>query len=204
MGEHKGIFQRIKSALLGTEVGAPILKIAKSSNAPEVDVRFAENFTDAGGYFVFCESNIELIANLRLLMEEQSWNCLFSDDEHLDRMLRHSHVPFRNLLGLSECQAKITPCEGLIANQGFIMMSAGTDKGRQLAACPKAHIVVAYTSQLAFSSNEAKINLQKLSDIKATTSFTFIGGPNSSNDTKKNDSISTCTPRELYVFLVED
>ncbi|MFT5970956.1 MAG: hypothetical protein ACI8ZO_001473, partial [Flavobacteriales bacterium] len=53
MEEHKGIFQRIKSALLGAEMEAPTPKISKSSNAPEVDVRFAENFTDSGGYFVF-------------------------------------------------------------------------------------------------------------------------------------------------------
>ncbi|MFT5970352.1 MAG: L-lactate dehydrogenase complex protein LldG, partial [Flavobacteriales bacterium] len=146
----------------------------------------------------------ELIENLKLLMQEKSWDCLFSDDQHLDRILRYSQVPFKSLLGLSECQSRITPCEGLIGNQGHIMMSARTDKGRQLAACPKAHIVVAYTSQLAFSPSEAKVNLEKLSGLKITTSFTFLGGPNSSTDSKKIDSISACTPSELYVFLVED
>ncbi len=204
MTENKGFFQRLKSALLGEEPSGASEKKSHYSQAPEVDVRFAENFTQAGGYFAFCESNMELMENLHLLMNEKGWTSLFSDDEHIDRMLRHAHVPHKNLLGLSECQARITPCEALIADYGLIMMSARTDKGRQLAACPKAHIMVAYTSQLAFNKDEAIGNIEKLSGTKPSISYTMLGGPDSMQSSEEIHSLGACIPSELYLFLVED
>lgn len=203
MGD-KGFFKRIKSALLGNETETPKQESVSFSKAVEMDVRFAENYTQSGGYFVFCESNLELLENLKLLMMENNWTSLFSDDPHLDRLLRHAHIPFKNLLGLSECQARITPCEALIADLGQIMMSARTDKGRQLAACPKAHIVVAYTSQMAFSQEQAIANINKMSSIKPAVSYTLLGGPNALAIDKEVNNLGGCTPSELYLFLVED
>lgn len=206
MSQEQGFFGKLKKALLGQSPDKPASKSQKTASiSQEVDVRFAENFTQDGGHFIFCESNAELSENLKRLMQEKSWSVLFAEDEHLKRILRQGHVEHKNLLGLEDCQARLTPCEGLVANEGAIMMSARTDKGRLLAACPRAHLIVGYTSQLAFTREAAVEQLKSLSQGKLLSNFTFLYGPDHQKPEEKDlEQVGLTQPAELYLFLVED
>lgn len=123
----------------------------------ELDIAFADRFTQAGGKFVYCESLAELVAQFRDLMGDQGWSSVFSweprlinlfEDRGVDEDVIENQVEHRADIALSFCQA-------LIAANGSILLSKEQATRRTLNVFPSVHVIVADVGQLRRDVPEA-------------------------------------------------
>ena len=58
-----------------------------SSLAPSFDIRFAENFVESGGKFIFSENITEAFQFIDSLKTENDWNHVFSSDINMQNLM---------------------------------------------------------------------------------------------------------------------
>ena len=123
----------------------------------ELDIAFADRFTQAGGKFVYCETMGDLVAQFRDLMADQGWSSAFSweprlinlfEDRGVDEDVIENQVEHRADIALSFCQA-------LIAANGSILLSKEQATRRTLNVFPSVHVIVADVGQLRRDVPEA-------------------------------------------------
>lgn len=119
------------------------------SNAKELDVKFAENFADSGGKFIFVENIPQLFNFLNSIKEENKWNNIFSIDRAFTQLMRENkfQVEDHDIL-LDHSDAAISFCYSLSAEEGVIILSPEEATNRRLVTFPKNHIIVAFKDQL--------------------------------------------------------
>lgn len=119
------------------------------SSAQDLEVRFAENFVDSGGKFIFVENLPELFEFLSSLKTENKWNNIFSVDKDFSRLMaKHSFQAEENDYLLDNSDAAVTLCYSLSADEGVIILSPEEATNRRLNTFPKNHIIVAFKDQL--------------------------------------------------------
>jgi L-lactate dehydrogenase complex protein LldG len=126
------------------------LTVKGPSNAEEMDVRFAENFSANGGKFIYCESNSKLIELLNSLKVENKWNYLFTWEHQLKNYLRsigleqeEEHEFF-----MDNSDAAISQCFTLLADEGVILLTPDQATNRRLTSFPPHHIIIASRANL--------------------------------------------------------
>ena len=170
----------------------------------DMDVEFAERFTDLKGKFAFCFDEKDLIKQFNGLVTEKGWSSVYCIDNVLADKLQGG-VVFRNdMQDLSACDAAVTGCEYLIARTGSIMMSAAEKSGRNTSVYAPVHICVAYTSQLVYDIKEALEALKEKYSQQIPLLITLVTGPSRSAGIEKTLVVGVHGPKEVYVFLVED
>lgn len=169
------------------------------------DIYFAQELTDAGGKFVYCESENEFIDGLKYLIRDRNWGKLFALEPRIVEILRKGQVSFSyNTEDLTQAQVGITGCEFLVARLGSLMVSSGQMAGRGIFVFPEIHVVLAYTSQLAGDLKEAITRLRKKYESRMPSMVSLITGPSRTADIEKTIVVGAHGPKELYVFLLED
>ena len=169
------------------------------------DVNFAQELTQAGGMFVYCQQEEEVMEGIRFIMAEHGLDSVFSSEAFTIDLLQKGQITFtREHDHLMDAKAAVTGCEALIARLGSVMVSSGHLKGRQAFAFPEAHIVVAFTSQLVNDLKDAFTKLRKKYEPRVPSMITLITGPSRTADIEKTLVIGVHGPKELYVFLLED
>lgn len=119
------------------------------SSAKDLEVRFAENFVDSGGKFIFVENIPELFEFLNSLKIESKWNNIFSIDKEFSKLMaKHNFQTDENEFLLDSSDAAITLCYSLSADEGVIILSPEEATNRRLISFPKNHIIVAFKDQL--------------------------------------------------------
>ncbi|MCU0371090.1 MAG: lactate utilization protein [Bacteroidales bacterium] len=169
------------------------------------DVNFAQELTQAGGLFIYCESEQEVIDGLKFLVKDRSWSSIFTLEPKIISLLHQGQI---NCVfdhdQLTQAQVGMTTCESLVARLGSIMVSTGQMAGRQIFIFPEIHIVLAYASQLVGDLKDAIARLRKKYDQKMPSMVTLITGPSRTADIEKTLVMGDHGPKELYVFLLED
>ncbi|WP_276364402.1 LUD domain-containing protein [Daejeonella sp. H1SJ63] len=169
-----------------------------------LDILFAEQLTAVSGNFVFCENDIQLIENLLHLAEEKGWRKLYCWEPGLQKLLSTYEFPFYSTdTDFLNADVGITACEALIARNGSIMVSNGTEAGRRLSIYPHVHIVIAYTSQLVLDLKDAFKLLKEKYAENLPSMISNITGPSRTADIEKTLVLGAHGPKELYVFLLE-
>jgi L-lactate dehydrogenase complex protein LldG len=170
-----------------------------------LDINFAQELTAAGGMFIYCESEQEVINGIKFLMKDRNWDSIFALEPKIISLLTRGQI---NCIfehdQLTRSHVGMTGCESLIARLGSIMVSTGQMAGRQIFIYPEIHVVLAYASQLATDIKDALVSLRKKYDQKMPSMVTLITGPSRTADIEKTLVIGAHGPRELYVFLLED
>ena len=197
----KALINKSTEAIANVDFESPIY----ASNNESLEINFAQNFTEAGGKFVFCLDYAECIDNLMYLAKENAWSEIFCLEEPLRELLDigellHSSKPE----DFSKLHACITTCEFLIAQTGSVVISSRQTSGRKTPFAFPLHLVVAFTSQLM---NDIKETLKKLR-IKYPAQFpsfiSIITGPSKTIAIDNNTIIGALGPKEIYVFLIDD
>lgn len=203
------ILKKVRDALIEkTEPPYPVVDM-ESSVFPEMtetpDVVFAEALVNAGGKFVYCESQDEFIGILQSFILEKDWPLLWCLDPMLQQILKASGIPYESSLErFNEAKVGITRCECLIARHGTVMVSSKLSPGRKIIAYPEIHLVVATASQLVPDIKRAIQLLRRKYGEDFPSLVTLITGPSRTADIEKTLVMGAHGPKELYIFLIDD
>lgn len=169
-----------------------------------LDITFAQEFTRAGGQFIFCENEKEFAENYRILAAQNNWPTAFCKDDRLLKLLTEGGI---NCTTTDEemlnTRIGITNCEYLIARLGSIMVSSKSAAGRRMNVYPEIHVVVAYTNQLVPDLKQAFAHISNKYGRKFPSLVTVITGPSRTADIEKTLVMGAHGPRELYLFLID-
>ena len=166
------------------------------------DVNFAQEFTKAGGVFIYCENEAEVAATLSALNTECKWQNIYCTEPLLQYLLTQAGVPFdSDEESLQQLNVAITSCEFLVSRLGSIMVSS--KNSRRLNVYPETHVVIAYVDQLVDDLKDAFDAVQKKYSGKLPSMLSVITGPSRTADIEKTLVMGAHGPRQLFVILVE-
>ena len=162
----------------------------------ELEVIFAQEFTQLQGKFAFCISEEDMQQQLQQLVTAKQWTKIFCNtDKWKER--------FSNTTDLSGCDVSITGCEYLVARTGSIVMSAAQQSGRTVSVYAPVHVCIAYTSQLVYDVKDALQLIKEKYPVNIPSLITFATGPSRTADIEKTLVTGVHGPKEVYCFLVE-
>jgi L-lactate utilization protein LutC len=201
----KGFFGKLMDVITGNPIDSPQNIEEIGQFAPKekeaIDVRFVEQLTQNGGYFVYCGTKKELIESFNLITEEHHLEAVGTPDQNLMSFLKTNGV--NNLSdNLKECDTICTYCEALIAYNGGIMINEHQTKSVRIDDMPKNHIVIGKTSQLVENLHGAMSRVNQQYRDNRPGQISVLKGMNdqqvklASADPNKN--------RLLFLLLIED
>jgi L-lactate dehydrogenase complex protein LldG len=203
------VLKHVREALI-TKPEQPFPKIdlekpVFSEMEESLDINFAQELTKTGGLFIYCESEEEVVNDLKILMQERHWQQIFALEPSIVNLLTKAQINCAyDHVQLTDAQVAMTRCEYLVARLGSVVVSTAQMAGRQIFVYPEIHIVLAYSSQLVGDLKDALLKLKKKYDPKMPSMVTLITGPSRTADIEKTLVMGAHGPKELYVFLLED
>lgn len=202
------ILKKVRAGLLNKKPGQqPVVDLESSiyeemtEPLPEV---FAQNFTQAGGKFVFCHNKFDLIDSLIDLKENKKWEHLYCWDNKLKA--EFDDIDFEYIgtkQGLETAEVSITSCEALVARTGSIVTSS-LKNSRSLIVVPQTHIVVAWINQIVPDIKDGLKVVSNSYGKNLPSAINFITGPSRTADIEMELVTGVHGPKELYVFLVNE
>lgn len=201
------LLKKIRKALLEKRDN-PYPNLEELPHYPPLDeineIVFAEEFTNVGGQFVFCEDEIQFIDALLNLAENRKWHKIYCWEPALQEVLaRYDYPYFETDKDFEEAEVGFTLCEALIARNGSIMLSNAGMAGRRLSIYPPVHIVLAYTSQMVTDLKDAFKMIKSKYGNQLPSMITNVTGPSRTADIEKTLVMGAHGPKELFVFLLE-
>jgi len=207
--QREKVLKRVRNSLI-SKTNNPFPNPDFDSNiypniSDSLEIKFAEEFINASGNFIFCESEQELTENLNALNLENHWHSFHCKEEKIKNILTQAHLPYLSEeVDFPEIEVGITLCEYLVARTGSIMVSSKQLCGRKMFVFPPIHIVIAYTSQLVPDIKNALLALRKKYEDKIPSLVSFITGPSRTADIEKTLVMGMHGPKEVYLFLIDD
>jgi L-lactate dehydrogenase complex protein LldG len=203
------ILKKVRAALINKsklEPGAIDFEsnIYTESEEP-LELIFAQQFSDAGGNFVFCENDDDFIYNITALTSDENLGKLWSAEPGIQNLLQQANIPFlSSAKELEQAGTTITGCEFLIARTGSILISSKQLSGRRASVYPVQHIVVAKTSQLILHMKDALKAVKAKYNESMPSMVSVITGPSRTADIEKTLVQGAHGPKEIYVFMIDD
>jgi len=181
------------------------IKLSKFVLEDTIDVEFASTFTQAGGYFFYCEKFENFFAYLIDIAKKRNWYNIYCWNNDLVeyfqrqdfRSIRIGHI-------LDKAHAGITTCDFLIAENGGIMVSSQLPCGRMLPIYPPNWLIVATVSQLVESKEMA---WQKIKEKYTDQNPTMISVISNSAQTRLFEGRiqkGGIGPQNIFLFLIDD
>jgi len=168
-------------------------------------LNFAQEFTNLGGKFIYCEDEEDLKIVLKNFFSDEDVQPLFCSEAHLKTLLSNLEVPFIDKAeDFKTLYSAFTSCEFLIARFGSVMVSSGLSSGRRLNFFPEKHLIVAYASQLVPETKDALVSMREKYDGNLPSMITQISGASRTADIEKTLVMGMHGPKEIYVFFVDD
>jgi len=168
-------------------------------------LNFAQEFTNLGGKFIYCEDEEDLKNVLKQFFQSEEAVPLFCREPELMALLTDIEVPFTHEdADFKSLKSALTSCEFLIARFGSVMISSGTGSGRRLNYFPEKHLIVAFASQLVPETKDALIGMREKYNGKLPSMITQISGASRTADIEKTLVMGMHGPKEIYVFFVDD
>lgn len=204
----ENILKKIKEALT-KPVPVPFPERLKETGSvfqpatDDLEILFAQNFTQLQGRFAFCEHEKELASQLNMLFIKRGWTALYCREEELKQSLQQVGFNAMTASDVESCDAAITGCEYLIARTGSMLMSSGQESGRTVSVYAPVHICIAYTDQLVYDAKEALQLLTKEYGEELPSMITMATGPSRTADIEKTLVVGVHGPKEVFCFLVQ-
>jgi L-lactate dehydrogenase complex protein LldG len=203
------ILKKVRAALIHkSRLEQPSLDL-ESSIYPEpedpLELVFAQQFSDVGGQFVFCENEEDFCYNIHALTSDGTFGKIWCAEPELQALLKTAGVPFTSSSQeVESADTSITACEYLIARTGSIIVSSKQVSGRRAPVYPHQHIVVAKTTQLIFGLKEALKNIKTKYENGLPSMISMITGPSRTADIEKTLVQGAHGPKEVYVFMIDE
>lgn len=208
----ENILRKIRMALQEESMPMPFPEAEKinvsslfqglSEGTPEET--FAAEFSRSGGHFVFCNTQEDLMENLRVLAESRNWTEVLCAHKPLFSLLINNKLSFvREFNPLHEqAQACITDCEAAIARTGSILLSSKQNHGRVASVYFPVHIVVLQPHQIVPDIGDGlKLLKQKYND-QLPSMINLNTGPSRTADIEKTLVTGVHGPKEVFCFFL--
>ena len=164
--------------------------------ADDLEVLFAQEFTNLQGKFAFCVNEEDMIRQVQQLITAKGWTKIYCNTDPWKGS-------FSNTINLASSDASVTGCEYLVARTGSIVLSAAQQSGRTVSVYAPVHICIAYTSQLVYDIKDALQGIKEKYAGNIPSFITFATGPSRTADIEKTLVTGVHGPKEVYCFLVE-
>ncbi len=167
------------------------------------DIEFAENFTQNGGKFVYCEDFEHFYKIFKWLSNEKSWRNIHCWHPQLVEFFQQ--IDFRKCkIGhiLDRSHAGIMTCDAIIAQTGSIVLSSALPCGRSLGTFPKSIIVLATLEQVVKDFRSALQLIERKYEIPPTMIGT-ITGPAKNRTISMKSMEGGVGPIDVYLFFID-
>lgn len=164
--------------------------------ADDLEVLFAQEFTNLQGKFAFCVNEEDLLKQVQQLIAAKGWTKIYCNTDPWK-------ASFSNTINLATCDASVTGCEYLVARTGSIVLSAAQQSGRTVSVYAPVHICIAHTNQLVYDIKDALQGIKEKYAGSIPSFITFATGPSRTADIEKTLVTGVHGPKEVYCFLVE-
>jgi L-lactate dehydrogenase complex protein LldG len=203
------IFKSIRNALIEKmDTPYPNVEFETSVYPPLkelAEVTFAQEFTRAGGKFVYCEDESDMGEKLNFILSEFDSSTVFCLEESLFPLLDDHDIKLKTeSADIGRMVVGITLCEFLIARLGSVMVSSFNLSGRRMNVFPDVHIIIACTSQMVDDLKDAFRMIREKYPERLPSTITTITGPSRTADIEKTLVMGAHGPRQLYLLLVDD
>lgn len=178
----------------------------------ELEIIFAEAFTQLQGKFVFCIDQQELVLQLQYLLQQKGLKKIVCPEVRLRNVLETAAASDPALKGfnagspdadLKTCDASITGCEYLVARTGTIVLSSAQEKGRTTSVYAPIHICIATSDQLVYDVRDGLRLIREKYGASLPSLISFASGPSRTADIEKTLVVGVHGPKEVYLFLVD-
>lgn len=184
-----------------TEIN-PVDVFGDEENDIPLDEKFAENFTNTGGKFIYCFNHQEVVDTVKEIISENDWDGVLSFDGKINELLTEIGVSHSDNPGLNS--VFFTTCEALIANDGSILISSNQLKGRKLPNLPYDFIIIAEIDSIISNRSDGLGSLTLRYGKNIPSGITTVKGPKTVTGTNNIlDSGSINTSKNIYLLLVE-
>jgi L-lactate dehydrogenase complex protein LldG len=176
-------------------------------HAPEepLELVFAQQFSDIGGQFVFCENPTDCSENLAALVHDLKLTKIWCGEELIQAIAQQAKIAITtNAQDLTQAEVSITGCEFLVARTGTVVVSSRQGAGRRAPVFPNIHIVIAWTSQLVFQMKDALKGIRMRYPDGIPSLVSAITGPSRTADIEKTLVQGAHGPKEIFVFMIDD
>ena len=178
-----------------------IISPKEIQNVP-LDEKFAINFTETGGKFIYCINQTEVQEAINNIISENNWEEILTFGSANNDLLKNSGLSFSEKSGANS--AFFTSCEALIANDGSILISSNQLKGRKLPNLPYDFIITAKIENIIENRSDGLGSLILRYGKDIPSGITTIKGPKTVTGTNNIlDSGSINTSKNIYLLLVE-
>lgn len=196
MGLWNKIFGR-KDKNLDHEVSSRYLPKKKN----DVEIIFAEKFTQKGGKFIYSEDANSTDQFFKLILEENHWlpeEILCFDPQLIQRFRLE---PIQDNQNPQNFKALLIGCEYLIANKGTVLICHHQLKDFKLKTLPDFFIVFSGLENFVNDVSEGMSNLKNKYASQLPTNITTLNVKNSKDE---NDFLSYGnSAKNLYLILQE-
>ncbi len=203
----ENILNRIKQAL---KKSVPVPFPAAEGNEflfqpadQDLEIIFAENFTQLQGRFSYCANEAELAIQLNALAAQRKWSKVYCVEQDLKNILAEKGFTNTDATELASCDASITYCEQLVARTGSLLLSSGQASGRTVSVYAPVHICVAYTDQLVYDIADGINGLIDRYRLNLPSLITLASGPSRTADIEKTLVVGVHGPKEVFCFLLD-
>jgi len=169
----------------------------------DLEIIFAENFTQLQGRFSYCANESELAVQLNALAAQRKWSKVYCIEPALKTVLAEKGFTNTDATDLASCDASITYCEQLVARTGSLLLSSGQASGRTVSVYAPVHICVAYTDQLVYDIADGINGLIDRYRLNLPSLITLASGPSRTADIEKTLVVGVHGPKEVFCFLLD-
>ncbi|MEY2902582.1 MAG: hypothetical protein RLY89_1688 [Bacteroidota bacterium] len=169
----------------------------------DLEIIFAENFTQLQGRFSYCANEAELAVQLNALAAQRKWSKVYCIEPTLKTVLAEKGFTNTDATDLASCDASITYCEQLVARTGSLLLSSGQASGRTVSVYAPVHICVAYTDQLVYDIADGMNELIDRYRLNLPSLITLASGPSRTADIEKTLVVGVHGPKEVFCFLLD-
>ena len=185
----------IKSDKKNAEIENSQYSISKDDT---IDIIFAKNLIKNNGNFFYCDKRIDLITTFKALTNKLEIESIYCMEPIIKELLNKASINYNDKYH-TQCDGIVSSCEFLISQHGKIMLSSKQLGANNIKNLPREHIVIAYTSQIVKSLNEAMSGLNKRYIDNLPSTITTIKSQQIDNNDNTEGNI-----KKISVLLVED
>jgi L-lactate dehydrogenase complex protein LldG len=208
----ENILRKVRQALQDESLPMPFPEVEKTPtsafftplSAETPEETFAVEFTRSGGRFIFCNTQEDLLENLKVLAESRNWTEILCAHKSLFTFLINNKIPFVREFNADHetAQACITDCEAAIARTGSFMLSSRQNHGRVAPVYFPVHIIVVQPHQIVTDIEDAlKLMKQKYND-QLPSMINLNTGPSRTADIEKTLVTGVHGPKEVFCFFL--
>ncbi len=208
----ENILRRIRQSLSEDSLPMPFPEVEKQAmNAlfkpladSTIEETFAARFSRSGGHFIFCNTQTDLLENIRMLAESRGWTEVLCAHKPLFSFLVNNKLAIVREFNPAheQAQACITDCEVAVADTGSFIFSSRQNHGRAAPVYYPVHIVVVQPHQIVQGIADGLKLMKQKYNGQLPSMINLNTGPSRTADIEKTLVTGVHGPKEVFCFFL--